>query len=75
MPLVQSVSHMMMMIMMLMMMTCVWGWEVGVYLGLLLSFVQCCTRHKLCSKVTQYFAEYSLNFVYEHNVGDKVYIQ
>jgi len=26
------------------------------------------------SKVTQYFAEYILNFVYEHDLGDKVSI-
>jgi len=28
----------------------------------------------VCSKVTKYFAEYILNFVYEHDVGDKVSI-
>jgi len=28
----------------------------------------------VCSKVTQYFAEYILNFVYVHDLGDKVFI-
>jgi hypothetical protein len=28
----------------------------------------------VCSKVTQYFAEYILSFVYEHDVGDNVSI-
>ena len=28
----------------------------------------------VCSKVTQYFAEYILNFVHEYDVGDNVSI-
>jgi hypothetical protein len=31
------------------------------------------TQH-VCSKVTQYFADCILNFVYEHDVGDNVSI-